>query len=92
MNQWVFNEIIIIIIYNIELIVFIIVTLTTTGAITKGDRRAATGADLTQFNFDTNYGRQALKSMYEAIHKVSEGFLDSRYIPNFISFEAVARV
>ncbi|XP_066924417.1 uncharacterized protein [Clytia hemisphaerica] len=39
------------------------------GAITKGDRRAATGADLTQFNFDTNYGRQALKTMYEAIVK-----------------------
>jgi len=40
------------------------------GAITKGDRRAATGADLTQFNFDTNYGRQALKSMYDAVHQV----------------------
>ncbi|XP_057302346.1 uncharacterized protein LOC130636592 isoform X2 [Hydractinia symbiolongicarpus] len=37
------------------------------GALTKGDRRAATGADLTQFNFDTPYGRQALKLMYEAI-------------------------
>lgn len=40
------------------------------GAITKGDRRAATGADLTQFNFDTPYGRQSLKSMYGAIQKV----------------------
>jgi len=37
------------------------------GAITKGDRRAATGADLTQFNFDTQYGRQALRTMYEGI-------------------------
>ncbi|XP_047130991.1 uncharacterized protein LOC100210324 isoform X1 [Hydra vulgaris] len=39
------------------------------GAITKGDRRAATGADLSQFNFDTVYGRQALKAMYDAIAK-----------------------
>ena len=91
MNRWVFNDIIYNV-YNINIIDVIIITLTTIGAITKGDRRAATGADLTQFNFDTNYGRQALKSMYEAIHKVSEGFLDARYIPNFISYEAVARV
>lgn len=38
-----------------------------TGALTKGDRRAATGADLEEFNFDTPYGRHALKSMYAAI-------------------------
>ena len=37
------------------------------GALTKGDRRAATGADLTQFNFDTPYGRSALRNMYQAI-------------------------
>ena len=37
------------------------------GALTKGDRRAATGADLTEFNFDTPYGRQALKNMYASI-------------------------
>ena len=43
---------------------------TTLGAITKGDRRAATGADLTQFNFDTQYGRQSLNTMYESIIKV----------------------
>jgi hypothetical protein len=41
--------------------------LLTTGALTKGDRRAATGADLTEFNFDTPYGRSALKSLYSAI-------------------------
>ena len=40
------------------------------GALTKGDRRAATGADLTQFNFDTPYGRSALKNMYQAISVV----------------------
>lgn len=37
------------------------------GALTKGDRRAATGADLTQFNFETPYGRSALRNMYQAI-------------------------
>ncbi|KAK2165679.1 hypothetical protein NP493_1355g00006 [Ridgeia piscesae] len=37
------------------------------GALTKGDRRAASGADLTEFNFDTPYGRTALRTMYSAI-------------------------
>ena len=37
------------------------------GALTKGDRRAASGADLTEFNFDTPYGRTALRTMYTAI-------------------------
>ncbi|KAK7504954.1 hypothetical protein BaRGS_00003982 [Batillaria attramentaria] len=37
------------------------------GALTKGDRRAATGADLTEFNFDTPYGRSALKTIYTCI-------------------------
>ncbi|KAL8572547.1 hypothetical protein ACOMHN_040451 [Nucella lapillus] len=37
------------------------------GALTKGDRRAATGADLKEFNFDTPYGRSALKTMYTCV-------------------------
>ncbi|XP_019644077.1 PREDICTED: protein FORGETTER 1-like [Branchiostoma belcheri] len=37
------------------------------GALTKGDRRAATGADLSEFNFDTPYGRTALRNMYYGI-------------------------
>ena len=37
------------------------------GALTKGDRRAATSADLSQFNFDSAYGKLALKSMYTNI-------------------------
>ncbi|XP_038050120.1 protein FORGETTER 1-like [Patiria miniata] len=41
--------------------------LQTLGALTQGDRRAATGADLTQFNFDTPYGRSALRTMYTSI-------------------------
>eukprot|EP00752_Nemacystus_decipiens_P009068 g8096.t1 len=37
------------------------------GALTKGDRRAATGADFSAFDLDTKYGRRALKSMLTAI-------------------------
>ncbi|XP_064639306.1 uncharacterized protein LOC135494911 [Lineus longissimus] len=39
------------------------------GALTKGDRRAATGQDLSKFNFDSPYGRTALRAMYHAICK-----------------------
>ncbi|KAJ8030843.1 Protein FORGETTER 1 [Holothuria leucospilota] len=41
--------------------------LQTLGALTQGDRRAAAGADMTEFNFDTVYGRNALKNMYNSI-------------------------
>ncbi|CAM9598312.1 unnamed protein product [Discosporangium mesarthrocarpum] len=37
------------------------------GALTKGDRRAATGADFSSFDFDTRYGRTALRTMYQSI-------------------------
>lgn len=37
------------------------------GALTRGDRRAASGADLSQFNFDTKYGRNALKKLLTAV-------------------------
>jgi len=37
------------------------------GALTKGDRRAATGSNLSQFDFDTPRGRKALKGMVDAI-------------------------
>lgn len=40
------------------------------GALTKGDRRAAIGADLMEFNLDTPYGRSALKIMYNSISQV----------------------
>ena len=42
----------------------------TPGALTKGDRRAATAAELEEFNFDTSYGKQALKQMYSSIMTV----------------------
>jgi len=41
-----------------------------TGALTRGDRRAASGVDLTEFNYDTPYGRTALRQMYAAICQV----------------------
>ena len=40
------------------------------GALTKGDRRAATGAEFSEFNFDTQYGRLALRLLYNSIMKV----------------------
>ena len=41
------------------------------GALTRGDRRAATGIDLSEGNLDSNLGRAALKKMYDAL--VSRG-------------------
>lgn len=35
------------------------------GALTKGDRRAASGLDIGSFNFDTYLGRRALRLMCE---------------------------
>ena len=37
------------------------------GALTRGDRRAATGIDLSEGNLDSPLGRQALKKMYDAL-------------------------
>ena len=54
-----------------------------TGALTKGDRRAATGADLTEFNFDTPYGRSALRTMYNCI-------CHSEIVPG-LSFQKVSK-
>lgn len=39
------------------------------GALTKGDRRAATGSNFAQFDVDTKYGRIALRSMVDNIWK-----------------------
>ena len=47
------------------------VVLTYSGALTKGDRRAATGAEFSEFNFDTQYGRSALRQMYNSLRTVS---------------------
>ena len=37
------------------------------GALTRGDRRAASGGDMSQFNFETKYGRNALKKLLAAV-------------------------
>ena len=37
------------------------------GALTRGDRRAASGVDLSDSNLDTPQGRRALRRMYDAI-------------------------
>eukprot|EP00814_Leptocylindrus_danicus_P008450 CAMPEP_0116015466 /NCGR_PEP_ID=MMETSP0321-20121206/6863_1 /TAXON_ID=163516 /ORGANISM="Leptocylindrus danicus var. danicus, Strain B650" /LENGTH=253 /DNA_ID=CAMNT_0003485261 /DNA_START=91 /DNA_END=849 /DNA_ORIENTATION=+ len=37
------------------------------GALTKGDRRAATGSDLSEFDIDSRFGRRALKRFYDCM-------------------------
>ena len=39
------------------------------GALTKGDRRASTGSNFSQFDFDNKLGNKALKCMCEHIWK-----------------------
>ncbi|XP_062521291.1 uncharacterized protein LOC134196225 isoform X2 [Corticium candelabrum] len=47
------------------------------GALTQGDRRAASAVNLSGFNFDTPYGRTALQTVYESIcaSRLSPGVL-----------------
>jgi hypothetical protein len=40
------------------------------GALTKGDRRAATGSDLSDFDIDSAFGRRALKRVYSSLRSV----------------------
>ena len=47
------------------------------GALTRGDRRAATGIDLSEGNLDSPLGRGALKKMYDALALRGAGRLDS---------------
>ncbi|VDI29079.1 dynamin-binding protein [Mytilus galloprovincialis] len=62
------------------------------GALTKGDRRAATGADLGEFNYDTPYGRNSLRIMYQHIcskklvpgidlHEITEKYNLEQFLP-----------
>ena len=60
-----YNDSVAVGVYDVNIVFALFVCLS--GALTKGDRRAATGADLTQFNFDTPYGRSALRNMYQSV-------------------------
>jgi hypothetical protein len=43
------------------------------GALTKGDRRAATGSDLSEFDIDSSYGRRALTQVYQCLIEAEGG-------------------
>ena len=49
------------------------------GALTKGDRRAATGTNLSDFEFDSRFGRRGLKRFYDCM-MVADG--DAPYTPS----------
>ena len=53
------------------------------GALTRGDRRAASGVDLSDQNFDSPLGRQALRNMYDFI--VS----GSNILPNRVTLKEI---
>ncbi len=68
------------------------------GALTKGDRRAATGSDLSEFDIDSRFGRRSLKRFYDCMtsdppyapSKTSNVILDayipkSRDIPSYLT-------
>ena len=48
------------------------------GALTRGDRRAATGIDLSEGNLDSPLGRKALKKMYDALLVAPAEYRDGR--------------
>ena len=39
------------------------------GALTRGDRRAASGIDLSESNFDSPLGRKSLRCAHTGLHK-----------------------
>ena len=49
------------------------------GALTKGDRRAASGQDLSAFDFDTRLGRAALKEMLRTVRASQAGSFAENY-------------
>ncbi|CAG9464449.1 unnamed protein product [Pedinophyceae sp. YPF-701] len=48
------------------------------GALTQGDRRAGLGLSMSEFNFETDYGRGALREMYTAIIEGGSAFVTPR--------------
>ncbi|GAB4817714.1 hypothetical protein N2152v2_004760 [Parachlorella kessleri] len=53
------------------------------GALTRGDRRAASGLDLSELNFDSPLGRKSLKRMYDFL------VLDNPQLPKGVRLQAV---
>ena len=53
------------------------------GALTRGDRRAASGIDLSEQNVDTPFGRAALRTMYEMV------ITRAAALPTGVSFAAI---
>eukprot|EP00775_Hariotina_reticulata_P007699 gene7699-7898_t len=55
------------------------------GALTRGDRRAAAGLDLSESNFDSPWGRKSLRKMYDHI------VLESPQLPNGVTLSALLK-
>ncbi|KAK9915021.1 hypothetical protein WJX75_003704 [Coccomyxa subellipsoidea] len=53
------------------------------GALTRGDRRAASGVDLSESNFDSPLGRKSLRKMYDCI------VVESPLLPNGVNLPEV---
>jgi len=70
------------------------------GALTKGDRRAATGSDLSEFDIDSRFGRRALKRFYDCMiaeppytpSKGSNAILDSYSTRSIVKIELDRRL
>lgn len=63
------------------------------GALTKGDRRAATGTDLSEFDIDSIFGRRALSRTYMALNEppISAPSRNSNEIlDRFVAMEEIA--
>lgn len=54
------------------------------GALTRGDRRAASGVDLSDQNLDTAYGRSALRTMYDLIVSQAEALPAHVHLPDVL--------
>jgi hypothetical protein len=54
------------------------------GALTKGDRRAATGSDMSSFDLDSKYGKRALKHLYRKLHENDGSGVEEPQSSNFL--------
>ncbi|KAG7374783.1 RNA methylase [Nitzschia inconspicua] len=54
------------------------------GALTKGDRRAATGSDMSSFDLDSKYGKRALKRLYLKLQHVDSSGVEEPQSASFL--------